>query len=74
MAEYHLDFRVLATGWAEAGEAMCKLSVFVARFSDALIDALDPLWAILPGEWPDNFILLNRYLRTGTRPPFLFNE
>ena len=31
-------------------------------------------WLTQPGEWPDKFTLLNRYLRTGVKPPFLFKR
>lgn len=26
------------------------------------------------GQWPDKFILLNRYVRTDLEPPFIFNN
>lgn len=26
------------------------------------------------GQWPDKFSLLNRHVRTGCEPPFIFND
>lgn len=28
----------------------------------------------LPGQWPDRFTLLNRYVRTGIQAPYIFND
>lgn len=27
-----------------------------------------------PGQWPDKFSLLNRYVRTGLEPPYILND
>lgn len=27
-----------------------------------------------PGDWPDKFALLNRYVRTGIEPTYIFND
>lgn len=34
----------------------------------------DKWYAINEGQWPDKFTLLNRFLRIGLRPPFIFND
>lgn len=34
----------------------------------------DKWYAINEGQWPDRFTLLNRFVRTGLRPPFIFND
>lgn len=34
----------------------------------------DKWYAIYPGQWPDKFTLLNRFMRTGLRPPFTLND
>ena len=69
-------------GFAKIGVALESLAR-ASRFATTQIKALDGVlrsfdteenWATLPGEWPDNFTLLNRYLRTGVRPEFLFND
>lgn len=59
------------------GVAMLAVGLSAQRAAKAFSDVtgrVDPFWAILPGEWPDNFVLLNRYLRTGVKPRFLLNE
>lgn len=28
----------------------------------------------LSGDWPDKFTLLNRYVRTGVEPEYIFND
>lgn len=34
----------------------------------------DKWHATTEGEWPDKFTLLNRFVRTGVRPPYIFND
>lgn len=34
----------------------------------------DSWHAVCEGEWPDKFTLLNRFVRTGVRPPFILND
>lgn len=58
-----LHFR-LAT--LQATKALAKL---VAVFEDR-----DKFYAICEGQWPDKFTLLNRFMRTGLRPPYIFND
>lgn len=43
-------------------------------FHQVLQDMADNLHAQSEGQWPDKFTLLNRYVRTGLRPPFIFND
>lgn len=31
-------------------------------------------YAVNEGQWPDKYVLLNRFLRTGLRPPYIFND
>lgn len=74
MAEGTLQFNLSCVGAAESMRQLNKAARQITKVFRDLTDHLNPLWAALPGEWPDNFILLNRYLRTGVKPPFLFNE
>ena len=40
-----------------------------------IIMAHEEQWRIeLQGQWPDSFMLLNRYVRTGIRAPYIFND
>jgi len=39
-----------------------------------LYEDRDKWYAITEGQWPDKFTLLNRYVRIGLRPPFIFND
>jgi hypothetical protein len=34
----------------------------------------DKFHASYEGQWPDKFVLLNRFVRTGLRPPFIIND
>lgn len=34
----------------------------------------DKFYAACPGQWPDEFTVLNRFMRTGLRPPYIINS
>jgi len=61
-------------GVADALRSLGESTRLCAKGFDGWLAATEPLWAIMPGEWPDNFVLLNRYVRTGVKPGFLFSE
>lgn len=44
------------------------------RSLSKLFEDREKWYVITEGQWPDKFILLNRYVRTGLRPPFMFND
>lgn len=63
--------------FTDCSSALRSLGHSVERTTQALRQyaaRLEPMWAYMPGEWPDKFVLLNRYLRTGVKPPFLLNN
>jgi hypothetical protein len=68
-------------------ETSINLSIDMQRFQLQMFkvgEALDGLakqfedrdkWhATVPGQWPDRYVLLNRFVRTGARPLFIFND
>lgn len=63
--------RMLAEASRQAASSIAE--AMIALQGAHTIEA-SPYWATERGEWPDKFTLLNRYLRTGVKPPFLFNE
>lgn len=54
-------------------DAVAQFQRSVDEFLQAFGEFSD-WWATLEGKWPDRFVLLNRYLRTGQEPPFIFND
>lgn len=40
----------------------------------AIFEDRDKWYAVHEGQWPDKFALLNRFIRTGLRPPFILND
>lgn len=58
-----LQFRVACL------KAIKQLNALTAVFQDR-----DKFYAIHPGQWPDKFAVLNRFMRTGLRPPFILND
>lgn len=50
-------------------KAIKGLNALASVFEDR-----DKWYAIYPGRWPDKFTLLNRFVRTGLRPPFILND
>lgn len=34
----------------------------------------DKWFTVYEGQWPDKFVVLNRFVRTGLRPPFILND
>lgn len=40
-----------------------------------IVQYLRPQWLLtMSGEWPDRFVILNRYLRTGVEPEYFSDE
>jgi hypothetical protein len=73
MAESTLQLNIQLHGATEAAQQFRDaVRKAASTFADLLVK--ECLYAILPGAWPDNFILLNRYLRTGVKPEYLINE
>ena len=63
--------------FARLHDAARKMSLSAREAASAFRDTaiqLDSMWATMPGERPDQFTLLNRYLRTGVKPEYLINE
>lgn len=69
---------------ATATPVTIQMKVAVQGFNDALnamaravhrlaikAGMYDRYLAVLPGDWPDNFMILNRFLRTGRRPRWI---
>lgn len=50
-------------------QAIKGLNALAAVFEDR-----DKWYAVCEGQWPDKFTVLNRFMRTGLRPPFIFND
>lgn len=76
MAESTINFR-FAIDFTILADAMRNVEMSAQHAAQAFRDAdaaINPMWATLPGAWPDQFTLLNRYLRTGVKPEWLFNE
>lgn len=48
----------------------------VKAFADfgRLFEDRDKHYAVNEGQWPDKYVVLNRFMRTGLRPPFIFND
>lgn len=61
-------------GAAIAIEGLGRSAERVANATRHFNEILETKWAEWPGEWPDEFVLLNRYLRTGVKPPYLVNQ
>jgi hypothetical protein len=66
----------LASAATRAGESLNALTLSMQRLAETFctLAASDLLRVITPGAWPDQFTLLNRYLRTGVKPEYLFND
>lgn len=60
--------------------ACLNLRLAVHRSTEALgklakvFEDRDSWHAVCEGKWPDKYTLLNRFLRTGIRPPFIIND
>jgi hypothetical protein len=56
-----------------------SLSTEAAAYELTLVgramDEMRPVWLVeQSGNWPDDFVLLNRYLRTGVEPDYFDSE
>lgn len=40
----------------------------------AVFEDRDRWYAVCEGQWPDKFVILNRFMRTGLRPQFILND
>ena len=58
----------------EKFEEATRIVVTQLQQVTALFEDRDKWYATQEGQWPDRFILLNRFVRTGLRPPFIFND
>lgn len=68
------SFNQVSAGLLQFGQA-CEAVTAALRAFGVVIESHREEWTItLQGQWPDEFTLLNRYVRTGLRPPFIFND
>jgi hypothetical protein len=64
-----IDIHVITRKFQEAmTETTRRLNEFAKVFDDR-----DRWYVANEGQWPDRFVLLNRFVRTGKRPPYIFN-
>jgi hypothetical protein len=65
------ETRVACGNLKQAVESATESLQGLARF----INAHEEQWRVeLTGQWPDEFALLNRYVRTEVKAPFIFND
>lgn len=63
-------FQGIACGLNQMTVSARKVTEVLRALGDQ-IAVLRPIWlATDAGEWPDRFVLLNRYLRTGCEPEY----
>lgn len=68
--EIVIKFQISTLQFRLATLAACKA---LAQFGKVFEDK-DKFYAIYPGQWPDEFVVLNRFMRTGLRPPYILND
>lgn len=71
------SLRSMVSGFEAMAASIRAVGLSAERAAQSLRNAQvssDPLWCVNSGEWPDEFVLLNRYLRTGVKAPFIFND
>lgn len=69
----NIDVRILVTGVERFREALYRCQLQVEQLN-RIWEERAHVWAVTEGQWPDRFTLLNRYVRTGQEPPYLFND
>lgn len=60
--------------YAQFGQACARAAIALNVFGSFIHSKREEWITIYPGQWPDKFTLLNRYVRTGLQPPFIFND
>lgn len=53
--------------------AVLSATKSLARLA-AVFEDRDKFYVVCEGQWPDKFAVLNRFMRTGLRPPYIFND
>lgn len=64
---------MMACNLSQSVERLERFRKAVDVFNEVFAD-LDKWHAQVEGEWPDKFVVLNRFVRTGVRPPYIFND
>lgn len=68
------SFLDTAGAFSRLGFASRRTALQFKRYG-AFVQAHREEWlTTLPGQWPDKFTLLNRYVRSDLEPPYIFND
>lgn len=68
------SFNGLADAMRSLGEAAERAAKGFSVLLNVITEHREELLCTGPGQWPDKYTLLNRYVRTDLEPPFIIND